>query len=338
MLTVLLLFTPCLSMAEEEDMSAAGFDNQRIEQEEKLYVPLDKAEEVWNFLYQQYVVDVSHLRSLDSLLTSYSDQEQFTDVYYDTPTLQMYGMQSGVRHRKRVNLTNPNDRKSGRELMQIKLNHITSNKLERGEIKYAIEYPTQLNDRLDRHPMLGIIKKSHRPLFMARLAGIGVDAVSMRQVLTVHDLRTRVYMLRDNKPFISISFDRVHSNIWWANADFVEIEPELNEIAFTDADPQMRKYMESVLAKIVTEVREKFPYVQSNLTPKYNKSFDQMHAQLPFLRLLVRANLLSAEAMWATILAAGLCMLGAAFGVSRRVKRSGLGFPSLKIPHWSRTR
>ena len=68
------------------------------------------------------------------------------NTYYDTPTMQLLAMQSGVRKRHRVNITNPSDRKSGRELMQIKVNSITSNDLQRGEVKFAIEYPTDLEN------------------------------------------------------------------------------------------------------------------------------------------------------------------------------------------------
>ena len=310
-------------------MSASGFDNPRIEQEEKLFVPPDMADEVWNFLHQRYVVDTERLHQLDPLFTSYYNEEQFADVYYDTPSLQLYAMKSGVRHRRRLNLTDPTNAKSGRELMQIKLNNISSNALERGEIKYAIEYPTKWSDAEDHHPMLGIVKRSHRQPFKARLEALGLDPYSMRPILTVHDRRTRIYIKRDGQPFMSISLDRVHSNIWWAKATFVEIEPELGEIVFTDADPATRKYMESILAQVVTEIREKFPYIQSNLTPKYNKSFDQMWAQLPFLKLLVRANLLTTQAMWMTLLAAAL---GAAalYWFLRRLRLAPLLVPRLR--------
>jgi hypothetical protein len=246
-LSLLLALVATPLRAEEEDMSASGFDNMRIEQEEKLFVPLEIADEALAFLKHRYVEDKGRIAELDPLFTTYVHVEDFTDVYYDTPSLQLLAMQSGVRHRTRVNLTDPDHRKSGRELMQIKLNNITSNTLERGEIKFAIEHRLPKTAE-DAHPMLGIVKPGHRELFKQRLVGIGLDPQAMRPVLTVRDLRTRVYFNRDDKPFMSISFDQASSKLLWAEYRFVEIEPELNEIGFTDADPEMRRYMESVLA------------------------------------------------------------------------------------------
>ena len=96
---------------------------------------------------------------------------------------------------------------------------------------------------------------------------------------------------RDSKPFISISFDTASANIWWATKKFVEIEPELNEIVFTEANQEMKQYMEAILHKIMTEIKRQFPYIKTDLSPKYNKSFHYLEAQLPFLRFLVRCNL-----------------------------------------------
>src|SRR5262245_5291814 len=167
------------SLAEEEDMSAHGFDNMRIEQEEKLFVPPEIQDEVLAFLKHRYVDDKTRLAELAPNLSASFDVEDFTDIYYDSPSLQMLAKKSGVRHRKRVNLSRPEDVKSGRELMQIKLNDISSNALERGEIKYEIEYLQRPTTPEDTHPMLGKVKKQHRELFKKRLVDLGIDPQSM---------------------------------------------------------------------------------------------------------------------------------------------------------------
>jgi hypothetical protein len=307
-LSLLLALVATPLRAEEEDMSASGFDNMRIEQEEKLFVPLEIADEALAFLKHRYVEDKGRIAELDPLFTTYVHVEDFTDVYYDSPNLDLLAQKSGVRHRKRVNLTDPEDRKSGRELMQIKVNNISSNALERGEIKFAIEH-TRPETPEDTHPMLGIVKKEHRPLLKKRLVDLGLDPQTMREVLTVRDLRTRVYVLRDGSPFMSVSFDQVTSRLLGAETRFVEIEPELNEIAFTDADPQTRRYMESVLAQIVAEIRAEFPAIESNLTPKYGKSFHGLEAKIPFLRTLVRTNLHHGESL-ASLGVVGIAAIG----------------------------
>jgi hypothetical protein len=280
-------------------------------------------------MHQRFVLDTQYLRQLDPRFTSYLSEEQFTDVYYDSPSLQLYAGQNSVRHRQRVNLTNPDDPKSGRELLQIKLSHITDNPLERGEIKYPIQRPRWVNDAEDRHPLLGIVKPSYREPLRKRLATLGLNAASLRPVVTIHDRRQRIYILRDQQPFLSISLDHAQARIWWAQTEFVEIEPELNEIAFTDATPETRRYMEAVLSTIVSDLRQQFPFIESNRIPKYNKCLGRLQTELPALRLLVGMNALTPEALWATLLLSALVVVGTLHYVSKKIWRRAV---------WSRAR
>lgn len=277
--------------AEEDHTSSAGFNKQRIEQEDRLWVPLDKADQVWQFVEERLVKDAAHLKALDPLFESYWHLEEFWDTYFDTPSFRLLEIQGGVRHRKRINHSEPDHRKSGRELMQIKLNNISGNELERGEIKFAIEYPNRLKTIEEKHPMLGIVKEEQREGFKKRLTDLQIDPYSMKPILTVHDYRSRIYVTKEKKPFMSISMDRCGVSTLWAKYEFAELEPELNEIAFTDADPATRRYMEKILASVVSEIQTKFPFLQRNLTPKYGKSFVALEERIPFFRQLVKVNL-----------------------------------------------
>jgi hypothetical protein len=172
-------------------------------------------------------------------------------------------------------------------LGQIKLNDISSNDLERGEIKYDIERLPTSNTAEDRHPMIGRVKPEHRKAFVQKLTEIGLDPQSMRPILTVTDIRRRVYVLKDGKAFMSISHDQASADLWWGHAEFCELEPELNEIGFTEADAETRAYMETILHRVLQDLLTKFPDVKQDLTPKYNKSFDRLEADIPFLRTLV---------------------------------------------------
>jgi hypothetical protein len=289
------LFLPALGFAspqsQEDETDAHGYDKVRVEQEDKLLVPSERIEEVWEYLRQRLCEDEAFLASLDPRFTSKWSEELFHDTYFDTPSLQLYAMQSGVRHRKRENLTNPDDVKSGRELMQIKLNDISGNELERAEIKFDIDRMPRRDTPESRHPMLGRVKKEHREPFKERLVGLGLDPQSMRPILTVVDVRRRVYLLKDDKPFMSISHDQVKSDVWWGHAEFCEIEPELNEIGFTEADAETRAYMETVLHRVVQDILTKFPDIRQDLKPKYNKAFDRLEEDIPFLRSMVSIGL-----------------------------------------------
>src|SRR5688572_26502151 len=242
-----LLLSPAFSpQSQEDETDAHGYDKVRIEQEDKLLVPPGMEEEVWEYLRQRLTEDKEFLASLDPKFTASWSEELFHDTYFDTPSMQLYAMKSGVRHRKRENLSNPDDVKSGRQLMQIKLNDISSNELERAEIKFDIDRMPNRNTPEGRHPMLGRVKEEHREPFKERLVGLDLDPKSMREILTVRDIRRRIYLKKDGQSFMSISHDQASAELWWGRAKFCELEPELNEIGFTEADEATRAYMETI--------------------------------------------------------------------------------------------
>src|SRR5215211_3016808 len=119
-----LLWYPAQPFADDE--TARGFNVDRIESEDKLTIPADQAEEVSAYL-KHYVDDPSFLKGISPALSAIWSVEWFVDRYFDTPQLDLRARGHGIRHRTRTNLTNEQDRKSGRELMQIKLNRANPN-------------------------------------------------------------------------------------------------------------------------------------------------------------------------------------------------------------------
>lgn len=331
MLAILLLICESVSTARAQESGIAettlNSRNARIEQEDKIFLPLDKVDEVWEYVYNKYIVDPEGAKQLDPLFTTHHYDEQFADTYFDTPDLKLLSMKHGVRHRRRLNLTNPDDYKHGREAMQIKLSNVSSNPFERGEIKFDIEYPSELKHPFDSHPMLGIVKRSDRLAFIQELTKLGVDPVSMRPILTVHDLRRRIYFShktfsQHGTAFLSVSFDNASASIWWATTKFVEIEPELSEIEFTMADNQTRRYMEEINQKIIDDLKQRFPFLKTNLMPKYNKSFAYLTESLPFLPILVKTRMNNTEGMFMSLLsvfgAVSVGIFGAIYKVRQR--------------------
>lgn len=313
---------PLGAQEETSEFSAEGFNVLRIEQEDKLTVPKELAEEVWLFLVDRFVKDTLALKSLDPAFKAYYHEELFTDTYYDTPTLQVLATQNGVRRRHRVNLTVPDHRKSGRELVQIKINNLTPGKeLERGEYKFEVELSKGIKNAEDAHPLFGIVKPSHREELKQRLRALGLDPSKMRPILTVEDLRRRIYITRYGEPFMTISHDQAHSELMWARAEVVEIEPELNEIPFTEGGPEVKRYMEQIGAKVSAIIMEEFPQIKQDLTPKYNKMFSQFEAEIPLLRLLIRTKLDNAG-MLLTVLLVGISALaGGVFVLARNMSQ-----------------
>lgn len=271
--------------------SAENTIYQRIEQEDKLVVPIAKADKVWKFLQENYVLDQEKLKTIDPLFNSYSAEEIFIDTYYDTSSLKLLGEQNSVRHRKRQNLTNPEDNKNNKELVQIKISNISDNLLDRGEIKFGVNYPNNIQNAENRHPLVGIIAKNDRADFKKYFEQIGINPLSLKAILTLTDNRRRIYINRDKQPFIALSLDDSVSKLWWAKARFIEIETELNEITYTQADSETRKYMEEINHKIIEEIKQKYSSIISDPTPKYNKAFNQLSNKIPFLRWLIKLGI-----------------------------------------------
>lgn len=282
-----------------------GTADLRIEQEDKLLVPLDQAEEVWRFLHSWLVEDAEALASRDRELSARASEELFSDTYFDTPALAVLGRDDGVRYRHRLNLTDPTDPKHGRSLIQVKLNDISEDALERGEYKFDPDEPVDLS-----LPLLAIVQRSEREALRARLVEMGLDPVDMRAIFTIRDLRRRIYISRGVTPFLSVSHDHVTVRKLWASVEFVEIEPELNEVAYTAADSATRAYMAGIGKRISDEILRRFPDVRRDLTPKYGKATAALERSIPGFRTLVRFGLHDADGV-AAVLVIGLGLVGA---------------------------
>lgn len=285
------LLFPTLTSAATSQFGDVGAPLPRIEQEDKLYIPADKIDEVWDFLYNHYVKDTAALKELDPLFTSYADEENFSDTYFDTPNLWLLGKKFGIRHRWRENLTNPEDAKSGRELVQIKVNNISDNPLDRGEFKYEVRFQINYKTPEDNHPLFALLKYADRDDFKKRVENLGIaNPYDLKPILAVKDWRRRIYFNKEGKPFFSFSLDSVSSEIFGVKVGFVELEDELNEVTYTEADEATRYYMQSMRIKTKNEIMAKFPYIKEDLTPKYNKSFDRLENKIPFLRFWIKYN------------------------------------------------
>jgi hypothetical protein len=274
-------------------VTTASFADIRTENEAKLVVPPELRDQVWQYLLDRFVNDKTFIKSLDPSLDSYWYDEIFTDVYFDTPDLALYGNKSSVRFRTRENLTNPEALKSGRQLVQVKINSIDPNVMSRGEIKFDVVTSTKKPKTLDDlHVLLGLIKAKQRDDFKSVMDQLHIDPYTLRPVLTLHQDRWSIYIPRNGQDFISIRLDTDTSQMLWANFYHIEIEPELNEVPYTAASPAERKIMEQINAAMINDILQKFPQVKVDLTPKYNKTFNYFTAQIPRLRFLVKYDLI----------------------------------------------
>lgn len=277
---------------EQFTWKADSLPNMRIENEDKLDVPFEIVDKVWNYMVKKYVNNSEFLNSLDSSLTAYWNDELFVDVYYDTPNLIMLNKKSGIRLRTRYNLTDSLNRKHGRKLLQVKLNNIDDNVMNRGEIKFAIEPSVKIQSNDDYHPVISLIKDTDRYKFKELMAYIKVNPYLLREILTNTQRRRSLYIPRNNQQFISIRLDECSSDMLFFKWKHIELEPELNEIPYTEADSAGKAFMESINQAIINDILNEFPEIKSDLTPKYNKAFNYFEKKIPFLRFLIKSGII----------------------------------------------
>src|SRR3989338_80358 len=310
-----------MAQAAQLDTGSGDFNAIRIEEEDRLFIPADKVNEVWAYLEEYFIKDQTFLEAINPKLSAYFNLEDFRDIYFDTPDLKLLSQKSGIRYRVRPNLTNPEDVKNNRELVQIKLNNISANEIQRGEYKYPVKRAGNINTAEESHPLLGLIDKDFRQEFKDKVSSLGLDPMSLRPILTVDDHRRRVYILYDKKPSISISLDEAKSRVWGQEISFAEIEPEISEIILTEADEKTKAELRNIINKIIGVLKAKLPYLKTDLTPKYNKSFDLLEEKLPYLRALVKYDLQSQNALYSVVSLAVLAILALVLGLYFLIKR-----------------
>lgn len=278
-----------LSAAADPEVAERASGAFRIESEFKLSVPDGMREPLREHLKRRYGPgEESLLRELGPGFSATLSDEAFLDRYFDTPGLAVLHAEGGVRHRSRRNLGDASkDRKHGRQLVQFKLRRPGDAVLNRTEIKFEVDPPRDRKSDLDRHPLLGLVDRDDQQAVLRTAAEHGFDALELRPTLAVEQRRWRVYVSRDGAPFSTLTLDEVESRLLLSKVEFVELEIELNEVAYTQATPAERVAMESVSRRMADDVLATFPSLRQDQTPKYNKVYDAFSTQLPQLDLLI---------------------------------------------------
>ncbi|MFN8397078.1 MAG: CYTH domain-containing protein [Bacteroidia bacterium] len=260
--------------AQGGEFDPGGYNSMRVENEIKLVVPIPQQDSVWAYLKQRYTAPSAFLAGLDSSLHAVWAEDLFFDQYFDNPEFKLVTMQSGVRHRRREVLTDPTSRKDGRELMQIKVNDIDHNELNRGEYKYPVKHykPGGKVVEYDDHPFLGLVKRKHRANVIAQLQQIGIKAQDLLPTIMIRQYRKRLYVLRDTLPFATITLDIDSAFFEGKSHAFTEMEMELNEISYTLGDSAERQRMEGINDRFREDLLARFPSIHQDQTPKYTKS------------------------------------------------------------------
>ncbi|OGZ12595.1 MAG: hypothetical protein A3D67_04285 [Candidatus Lloydbacteria bacterium RIFCSPHIGHO2_02_FULL_51_22] len=257
----------------------------RFENENVLAVPIESVDEVWGYL-KNYSNVLKNLRievegmysQLTSDIETRVETEQFTDIYFDTPSLVMFQKDAGIRFRTR-------SRDDKEPLVQIKASGVGDDALSRGEWKFAAR---KTPDTTERHPLLRRITSGDRDEFTATVARFGAEARALKSILELAQERRRIYFSRNGKDVFTISLDLSSTERWWAKVQFASVDVELNEIAYTAAGEAERAELRATAQKIAADITAKFPDdITPDPSPKYNKAFSALSAKVPFLRFLI---------------------------------------------------
>ncbi len=236
----------------------------RLENEYKLSVADDKEEDLWIFLKEQYtgnkIIDRWIIKGETSI-------EEFRDDYFDDNDRNLLHQHAGIRYRQRfVN------GQLEKELIQLKFTASTSGMI-RTEEKFDVDKKKNSKMLKSRHPFLKHVKNRDRDRLSFLLKLKGVDIEALHPVIELNQLRRRIYLNDSMGPLATITLDRVqHRSLPFEY--FVELEIELNELRYTAADVEEKIRMESFNDRIKTKLKQSFPSLQQDQTPKYNKMYD----------------------------------------------------------------
>lgn len=279
-----LLFTAVFAAPPSiSETDQTGFGAVRIENEIKLRVPREKTETVWKWMQELFAGD-QWLDPDKNMFNATFGDEDFEDVYYDTPDLRMLAEESGIRHRTRYVHSGSAADKDGRRLVQAKLNRGDTTGLARSEIKFKVSGGAAGSDL----PLAGMIEESQRGEFEELLGSLGIDPRNIRPVLTLNQNRRRVYVNDRRGAFATLTLDKCSTTSWGTNLGWTDMELELNEIRYTEADPIERQYMEEINMAMLDAILSEFPYIVQDQTPKYNITFAAIEeaAWMPVRRMI----------------------------------------------------
>jgi hypothetical protein len=313
-----------------ETHAARGFgtDSTRVDSQITLRIPDGQADAVYAYLKQKYVdqdnILADQCPGIHLKGQKMSDVSMFTDEYFDTPSLDLYKTKNSVRHRSRVNTTNPDDRKSGRELVQMKVTPPGKFTL-RNELKYEVDDDTTSGDEI--HPLIRLISHKLRDNFLKVFADAGIDPYSLRHIFTIHQTRSRGYLNWDSTNIFSFSVDVGSANMLWAKGVFSSVDMGLVEITYTEADEAKRQKMWDIRDAIIADLKSRFPALTQNSDSKYSIVLAQLISQMPWIPATLKSGLSPAEALlFIALCLAAVVFVGMHFIRTRRQHRAHAEF------------
>ena len=243
----------------------------RIESEYKIAVPAEEVEEVWTYLQTAFGKNESQI--LPEGAQTSTSVEVFHDTYFDDVDKSLLSYKAGNRFRQRY--INDSLVKS---LIQLKVPTQDALGVAREEYKFSPEANRDITDRTGLHPFLKHIKQKDLSDIDLVLGQFGTSARKMTESIKLEQTRKRVYVNDDRGALMTFTLDEV-SSFYFPYTSFVELELELNEIRYTDAEVMEQKSLEEMNAKAKQALFDRFDNLVQDQTPKYNKMYNALAKQ-----------------------------------------------------------
>ncbi len=240
-----------------------SFGQARIESEYKISVPNDQQEALWSFLQSTFVNNAKDI--LPKNIKTEISTEIFHDTYFDDANKTLLEFQAGARYRERYigdSLI--------KTLLQLKVPTLDELGIARTEHKFTPKDNFDINDRTGLHPFLKHLKRKDINDVDLVLGQFGTTARKMQESLKLKQVRRRIYVSDPQGSLMTFTLDEV-SAFHFPYSQFVELELELNEVRYTDADFSQQAKLEEMNAKAKEAIFAKFDHIEQDQTPKYNK-------------------------------------------------------------------
>ncbi len=289
--------TPANPLFNQATHTSRGFgtESARVDSQVTLRIPAEQAQAVYAYLRRTYADSPAALQAAFPDLGLRGDPKvdvsEFTDVYFDTRDLALFGTLNTVRFRTRINTTDPKDRKSGRQLVQIKATPAGNFEM-RSELKFEVKPTHKFRDATDAHPLLRLVDRSQRNDLMHAVRQMGLDPYSLRQSITLRQTRSRVYLYWGDRNIVSFSVDEYRSRVLWASTSAASVDIGLVENVYTEADEATRRQLWAIREYLVADLRREFPALTPTQTEKYSIALGDLLEKLPAFRFLRRYGLL----------------------------------------------
>ncbi len=264
-------------------ISLAHAVSERVELEYKLFLPVEIEEKVYQWLGHEFARGNNF--GVGGKISHSKSDERFRDVYYDTPSLDFHKSNSSIRFRRRVNLTNANDKKNGRMLVQMKLSSSGNASRIKGEVKFRAKNKAHY---VPDGTLTGKLKKYELPRYVETVKALGFDPYGFKRIVTLEQLRRRYYLYQDGQIFMTVTFDRGEAREMFGDYAFCEIEIEINENLYTLSDESRRKELASYATLVSQALLRQFHTIHENKLSKYSYAVEHYLKASPLLFWLKR--------------------------------------------------